>query len=113
VVAGGGELIAAGNGAWWKPTDGGTTWAYDSAHTTSNEVKVAYCADGFKEIGDGDFRNLGACANFTRCRGAVHAEVVWLRTVDKRIERSVDGTTWKTVHTTGDYLQDVEIGYVP
>jgi hypothetical protein len=113
VVAGGDVLIAAGNGAWWKSTDGGLTWAYDSPHTASNEIKVATCGGQFQEIGDDDYHGLPTCAGFTRCRGAVHAEGVYLRTNDKRIERSTNGTTWTAVHNATEFLLDVEVGHVP
>jgi hypothetical protein len=113
VVAGGGMLMAAGDGQWWKSMDGGGTWTLDSMHTASNDMKIAYCTDGFKEIGDGDYKGLAACAAFTRCRGAVHAAGVYLRTSGTRIERSTNGTTWTTAHTATEGLEDVEVGYLP
>jgi hypothetical protein len=113
VVAGGGVLLAAGNGEWWKSTDSGSTWTYDSAHTANNDIRVAYCGNTFVEVGVNGFQGLASCTNFTRCRGAVHAEGVYLRTNDRRIERSLNGTTWTPVHTATEGLEDVEIGYVP
>jgi hypothetical protein len=113
VVAGAGTLMAAGNGQWWKSADNGTTWTLDSPHTASNEIKIAYCGDAFKEIGDGNYNGLPTCTNFTRCRGAVHAEGIYLRTNGNRIERSTNATTWTPVHTAPNPLEDVEVGYVP
>jgi hypothetical protein len=113
VVAGGGTLLAAGNGQWWKSMDNGDTWIYDSAHTASNDIKVAYCGNTFTEVGVNALPDLSSCANFTRCRGAVHAAGVYLRTNDTRIERSLDGARWTLVHTATETLEDVEIGYVP
>jgi hypothetical protein len=114
VVSGAGALLAAGNGQWWKSMDNGGTWTKDSAaHTMSNEIKVAYCDGGFKEIGDGNFGQMAGCTGFTRCRGAVHAEGVWLRTNGNKVERSMNGTTWTSVHTAPASLEDVEVGYLP
>jgi hypothetical protein len=93
--------------------DNGDTWTYDSAHTASNDIKVAYCGSAFVEVSSGGVPDLSGCANFTRCRGAVHAAGVYLRTNDRRIERSLDGTRWTLVHTATESLEDVDIGYVP
>src|SRR5204862_2619775 len=113
VVVGPTALMAAGNGAWRKSTDNGTTWTLDSAHTASNEIKIAWCGQAFAEIGNGNYQNLPSCTGFTRCRGAVHAEGVWLRTSGNRIERSLNGTSWAPVFTASDGLEVVEVGYLP
>jgi hypothetical protein len=112
IVAGGGILLAAGNGQWWRSMDNGDTWTYDSAHSASNDIKIAYCGNTFMEVAANGLPDLSSCPGFTRCRGAVHAAGVYLRTNERRIERSLDGTGWTPVHTATDSLEDVEIGYV-
>jgi hypothetical protein len=115
MVLGGTRLVAAGqNGTWWRSDNSGATWSIDSMnHIASNEVKIAYCGTSFMDIGNGNYANMGACSNFKRTRGAVHAEGVYLRAIvgGGGIERSTNGTSWTKVYNVG--VEDIEIGYVP
>ncbi len=105
-------LVALSNGEWWRSADAGETWSLDSqGHTASNEVKVADCGGSFREVGDGDYRGLPACAGFARTRGAVHAEGTWLRAASGGIERSTDGSSWTKVYSRSG-VEDIDIGYV-
>jgi hypothetical protein len=107
------RLMAAGsNGQWWRSDDHGASWSLDSAsHTASNEVKIAACGSGFSEIGVANYSGLSGCQGFTRARGIVHANGVWLR-ANNGIERSTDGTTWTKVYSNGG-VEDVEVGQIP
>jgi hypothetical protein len=105
----GGVLEAAGNGASWRSTDGGASWTYDVARTASNEIAIAECGGVFTEITTAD---LSTCAGFSRARGAVHAEGVYLRVNGMGIDRSTNGKDWMNVYSGSDWLEDVEVGYV-
>ena len=103
--------VAFGNGIWvaradsnhWWQTSSGQTWTdLGGAHMDD----VVFC--------DNQFVDAKTCAGPIGRDGGRNAfgENVWVGIRDGKIERSEDGgSTWKTVYTASDALEDVAFGY--
>lgn len=104
--------VAFGNGLWmaradsnhWWQTSNGQSWTDMGGNHTDD---VVFC--------DNQFVDATACAGPAGRDGGRNAfgENVWVGIRDGKVERSEDGgTTWKTVYTASDPLEDVAFGYV-
>jgi hypothetical protein len=104
--------IAFGNGLWvaradsnhWWQTSSGQTWMDLGGNHT---VDVVFC--------DGQFVDATACSGPAGRDGGrvAFGAGVWVGIKDGKVERSEDGgTTWTTVYTASDALEDVAFGDV-
>jgi hypothetical protein len=101
---GNGTFVAATDpGNWWQTADGRTWMRTEAGHSS----RVVFCTDAFKDaamctqpLARNQGRTAAAMGVFVSVRGAT-------------IERSTDGTTWRTVRTGGPSFEAITVGYAP